>query len=129
MTNFDEREKALLNTDRGTMAALRAIAEERQNQVNKSFTRESDDKFSHEELASAAIAMVVAGSCKNSSPGVLNSNGFLDHHDFWPDFWSTRPIDKVDSYRDGLVKAAAFLVAEIERLERSELEKFSHLIA
>jgi AcrR family transcriptional regulator len=82
----------------GESSALGMIAEERVRQIHRGFTAEHDDEHTSEALASAAVAYAW------SNP---------DMWPFEPESW--HPSE--DPIRDR-VKAGAFIVAEIERLQR-----------
>lgn len=79
-------------------AAGRDVLAERQRQVSaEGWTPEHDDKYQSGELVRAAAAYA------------------LQSPDFWP--WPM-PWWKPTDYRRNLVKAAALLIAEIERSDR-----------
>ncbi|EHF8059020.1 hypothetical protein J3N71_004450 [Salmonella enterica subsp. enterica serovar Oranienburg] len=78
------------------------VLAERQRQINvKGWTAEHDDTYIGCELAAAAISYIEPMEAEN----------------YWPADWhdsSFRPSD----YRRNLVRAAALLLAELERLDR-----------
>jgi hypothetical protein len=85
------------------MSVIDEIAAERQRQVeSEGWTPEHDDQWSDGELARAAGCYAVAGRSTIPVPT-------------WP--WSIKWF-KPTSYRRNLIKAAALIVAEIERLDR-----------
>lgn len=88
---------------------LNEIGAERLRQMEKGHTYESDSMYKKKELSAFARAYA---NCFN------NYGEFYVPYD-WTDF-TNRQMKKPDSYEDGLIKAAALLVAEIERLRRSE---------
>ncbi|EQB4447071.1 hypothetical protein ACYKEA_004905 [Pluralibacter gergoviae] len=83
-------------------AAVVDIISERQRQRTiKGYTHEQDDTYIEGELAAAAISYIEPMEAMN----------------YWPADWhddSFKPSD----YRRNLVKAAALLIAEIERCDR-----------
>ena len=93
--------------------ALEAIAAERQRQIDsEGWTPEHDDEHRHGEMAGAAACYVLDGMGPLRMPGLFMM--------LWP--WDTgwwKPSDR----RRNLVKAAALIVAEIERLDRAALTK------
>lgn len=96
-----------------SQAIIREIALERMRQlVEKGYDFSHDDKHDHAELAQAAMA------CLQSSlhyPDRELVYGDEDAAFWWPNGWS--PM-KRKAPRAELIRAAAFIVAEIERLDR-----------
>lgn len=88
-----------------TKAAADVLAERRRQIEAEGWTPEHDDGYKRDELACAAACYCM------SSVGVL-----FDHfEDMWP--WDVNWFKRADPRRD-LVKAAALILAEIERLDR-----------
>ena len=86
------------------MSVVDEIRDERERQVSaEGWSPRHDDRQSHGEIASAAAAYAIG------DPG------------FWPAAWP-RAYWKPKSRRRDLVRAAALIVAEIERLDRSDLQ-------
>lgn len=85
-------------------AALRDVMAERARQVAKGYAAEHDDEHSDCELARAAACYAVGSE--------------LHYRDvpIWP--WGT--FEQGQDYRRALVKAAALLLAEIERVDRRD---------
>lgn len=87
----------------GKTKAMQDILAERQRQIEVYSTPEQDDRYQQAELASAAAVYLMPSSWPH-----------------WP--WKEHPLPKQPesnlSYRRNLIKAAALLVAEIERLDR-----------
>ena len=80
------------------------IHDERIRQITEEgYSLEHDDKFTHGELASAAAAYAFSGTLEKM---------------LWP---FKNPIKKKDT-RSNLIRAAALIVAEIERLDRLNKE-------
>lgn len=82
------------------MTVLDDIVAERWRQIGKGYDADHDDKHVNHELANAAAALAI--EWLGNWPWSLHS---------WPG----------DDRRSHLVKAAAMLIAEIERLDRSAL--------
>ncbi|WHP06960.1 hypothetical protein QLH32_05700 [Acinetobacter corruptisaponis] len=101
--------------------AINDVLAERERQINKEhYSNEHDDEYKANELLRASVCyadnVVRRGWVHNSSfgPDVYQSE---EAPDLWPwdlDFW------KPKSPRKDLVRAAALLIAEIERLDRKE---------
>lgn len=89
--------------------ALEDIAAERRRQVEaEGWTPEHDDAHSNGELAQAAACYARQAVSRASALAIPLSWP-------WEDGWW-----KPGSHRRNLVKAAALMVAEIERLDRAE---------
>jgi hypothetical protein len=90
------------------VGVLAEIAQERERQIAKEgWTTSHDDNHWRGELASAAAAYAIASSSCASRKMA---------YEFWPwDFKWWRPTNA----RRNLIKAAALIVAEIERLDRA----------
>ena len=90
--------------------AVRDVVEERQRQMDvEGWTLEHDDSHVEGELATCAAVYAV---CDEDDEGFIwTTSGRLQ----WP--WSSRWF-KPKNRRRNLVRAAALLIAEIERLDR-----------
>lgn len=92
-----------------TYHAINEIAEERERQISEEgWTAAHDDAHTPRKGRGDVGPLAEAASCY-----IHGSTGVLDLH--WPwgrDWW--KPV----TYRRNLVKAAALIVAELERLER-----------
>lgn len=94
--------------------ALASVQNERQRQITKSgYSFLHDDKHSNGELVYAAIAYALSPCDIEIQEN--DKSDFLCYN-FWP---FIEPIKK-GTERDNLVKAAALLIAEIERIDRAE---------
>lgn len=85
----------------GTSAIKDVIGERQRQKTTKGYSHEQDDTYIEGELAAAAISYIEPMEAMN----------------YWPADWhddSFKPSD----YRRNLVKAAALLIAEIERYDR-----------
>ena len=88
--------------------AARDVLDERARQVNEEgFTAEHDDRHQRGELAFAAIAYLMA---------LVNPNAAQS---WWPSWSISYEWFKPGSMRRMLVKAAALIIAEIERRDRA----------
>jgi hypothetical protein len=95
------------------MTALEDIAAERQRQVDaEGWTTEHDDNHVSGEMACAALCYVQNAQSRNGKP----ASPLRGIPGFWP--WDDQWWKPTTPRRD-LVKAAALIVAEIERLDRS----------
>lgn len=91
--------------------ALESISQERQRQIDKlGWNAQHDDRYTLGQLAKAAACYTLRPYHK------------LICEQFWPwdiNWWKPKPEDR----RRELVKAAALLVAEIDRIDREALKK------
>lgn len=92
--------------------ALALISAERRRQVEQEgWSEQHDDAHVHDELAWAAVSYALPAVPDGPSRRV-----------FWPwssRWWKPTPQDRIRE----LVKAGALLIAEIERLQRTEARK------
>lgn len=99
-----------LGREEGPKSGLALIAAERRRQIaEEDVTAEQDDKYTRNELVDAALCYA-AHSWEQHNLGLLNSL----HWPFTLDKW--KPRDK----KDNLIRAGAFIAAEIDRLSRPE---------
>lgn len=101
-------------------SAIEEIAAERRRQIEEEgWTAEHDDRHPDRSLAAAAAAYAYFASLSDAERAKWGERG---HHQyiplFWPASWARRWW-KPSSPRRDLVKAAALIVAEIERLDRA----------
>ncbi len=90
--------------------ALKDIEAERTRQINQEgWSHEHDDQYQFNELAMAAV-------CYINETGTVNRVGGKPWGWPWDASW-WKPSDR----RRNLIKAAALLVAEIERIDRSSV--------
>jgi hypothetical protein len=92
--------------DPANFTAYAMIERERLEQIHKGYDSEHDSQHTYGELARAAAAYALPrGATGRDKP--------FDREDLWPwtDGW--KPADRIT----GLVRAAALLVAEIQRLQ------------
>lgn len=102
--------------------AAMSVLEERRRQVyEEGWTPEHDDEHSGGELARAA-ACYAMGSLMDFSPLEPRAGMFSVINLMWPSSWHWKWW-KPGTPRRMLVKAAALLIAEIERLDRAEERK------
>jgi len=92
---------------------LTEIATERFRQIIvEGFTPEHDDGYRHGALATAAAAYALEGARKETDAALRYGP---------PSFWPFRPADwKSKDARRDLIRAAALLCAEIERMDRND---------
>lgn len=101
------------------MTVIDEIAAERRRQIEvENFSPEHDETYRNGELAHGAAAYARWAS---QPQGIRNRRtGRLPNHLIWPlgkSWW--KPTDR----RRDLIKAAALIVAEIERLDRADRNK------
>lgn len=98
------------------MTVIDEIAAERRRQIEtEGWSAEHDDTHTHEEMAQAAAMYALPAFARN----LLMPGGTVLGR-LWPwDFKWWKP----EKRRRNLIKAAALLVAEIERLDRFEAKK------
>lgn len=100
------------------MSVIEEIAAERARQIEvEGWTPEHDDKHGAGELpmAAAAYASVASAQARGATANEFTAGMMIDEGE-WPwsaDWW--KPKDA----RQNLVRAAALVVAEIERLDRA----------
>jgi hypothetical protein len=114
------------------MSIIEEIAAERRRQVEaEGWSPEHDDRHRHGEIAAAASAyanpvgerqapVYVAQGVRSASDDSFRLAGYRKVPAAWPwdgDWW------KPGATRRNLIKAAALIVAEIERLDRAEMRK------
>lgn len=95
------------------MSVIEEIAAERRRQVEaEGWTPEHDDEHLNAEMAAAALCYVQSALCENGKPKspLRGVPGFWPWDDAW---WKPR------GPRRDLIRAAALIVAEIERLDRA----------
>lgn len=95
----------LLAVDSLSPAFMAVLAERRRQQGEEGYSAESDDALTDYQLPRAAACYVLAAS------GVARHKATL----FWP---FEQPIKVAEDRRRNLIKAAALLLAEIERIDR-----------
>jgi hypothetical protein len=91
-------------------SAVRVLAERRRQILDEGWSATHDDAYGRGELARAALSYIKAALSPN---GRRNIEGLVH----WP--WDLRWWKPSTPQRD-LVKAAALLIAELERLERRQ---------
>jgi hypothetical protein len=114
---------------RGFRAVVEAVADERLRQVtDEGFTAAADDGYRQNELSLAAAAYLVHGTSGNRSKGVgkrLPDGKFKTFSvpEFFPRTWLPEWFKPKNRRRD-LVRAAALIIADIERIDRLEKLNF-----
>ena len=96
-----------------TLVAARDVLNERLRQImGERFKREEDDRYKNGELSAAAACYA-----RSAYQHISGSEAVLHPPLLWP---FGRPWWKPTTARRDLVKAAALILAEIERLDRAE---------
>ena len=100
------------------------ILNERDRQVNdEGWTPAHDDQHIDFSLSRAAIAYAACAAAGSIDRTILDAHGAAGATSavkaLWPIGWSTQWFEPTSRRRD-LIKAAALLIAEIERLDRME---------
>ncbi len=92
--------------------ALTSVAEERHRQVERhGFDQSRDDNYQRDELLRAAETYLAAGTMER-----ITAAAVVRLASRWP--WHQSTLKLADRRRN-LVKAAALIVAEIERMDRA----------
>jgi hypothetical protein len=102
------------NVDRSASAVLDVIAERERQRMVEGWTTRHDDEHGDGSLATVA-ACYALGQNQSFHDTIFNSEHRVPDH--WPQSWDASWWKPKDRRRD-LVRAAALLVAEIERLDR-----------
>lgn len=94
--------------------SIEDVIKERNKQiVDKNFTSQHDDAMVNHQLTDAAICYAADYFMRNKK--ICDDNNFVDS--IWPwEKYNFKP--SVYSRREDLVKAAALIIAEIDRLDR-----------
>lgn len=104
-----QRDELLAALDSNQSRGVRDVIVERRRQINiEGWSSHHDDQHSYGEMALAAGCYAMFGLCFNAG----------DPPKYWP--WDKKwwkPSDK----RRNLVKAAALIIAEIERIDRAAI--------
>lgn len=94
------------------MSAIDDVTAERQRQVSvEGFTFDHDDVYTDDELIAAAVSYLMAVACRDYDQEYKLSAP----PETWP--WDLSWWKPKDRRRD-LVRAAALIIAEIERMDR-----------
>jgi hypothetical protein len=101
------------------MTALKEIAAERKRQIEvEGWTPAHDDTHSHGEMAAAAGCYAIVAGFPDMNRALWTGRNRDGEQRPWPNWpWSPswwKPKDR----RSDLIRAAALIVAEIERLDR-----------
>lgn len=96
-----------------SMAIFDVLIERHRQRAEERFTHEHDDRHINGELAAAAACYTLASLPLSEQKIAEYAASFLGP--IWPWRWS---MWKPKSPRENLVKAAAMMLAEIERLDR-----------
>ena len=105
-------------------ALIDVLAERRRQVEAEGFTTEHDDEHTDGDIARAAATYAMAGAMQTSYLrmhflGEWANGGFSKVRSQWPDRWDWAWFKPTNPRRD-LVKAAALILAEIERLDRAD---------
>lgn len=101
---------------RGSAAIIDVLNERTRQKEVEGWTLEHDDKHVDSSLALAAVCYAIPDEVRRY---VRNVNSIVPSD--WPRSWRACWWKPKDRRRD-LVRAAALLIAEIERLDRAEAE-------
>ena len=117
----DLHQKAALSAQVQDVAVEDVLSERKRQVEREGWTPEHDDAYTEYELAWAAITYAMAACADSAERAVMDQFG--DHsatpgriNENWPWDWKWwKPKDR----RRDLVRAAALIIAEIERLDRA----------
>lgn len=109
------------------MTVIDEIAAERKRQIEvEGWTPEHDSHHHDGSLAAAAAAYAWLASLHDDArneqirrQGFREDGVFAVIHSLWPESWADRWFKPKDRRRD-LIRAAALIVAEVERLDRGD---------
>ena len=109
----------------GSATAMMDVIDERLRQQNaEGWSLEHDDAHSAGEMAAAAATYAYSTTLSDRHrqyvSGIYSIENSANLRELWPASWSKSWWKPTDRRRD-LVKAAALLIAEIERLDRAAL--------
>jgi len=109
-------------SDRSSRAMLDVVRERIRQVSVEGFTPGHDDHHVHGELARAAAAYAFLGAATEAQRAVFGGSEGYRHSavlaDLWPRQWDGSWWKPKNRRRD-LVRAAALLIADIERLDRA----------
>lgn len=92
------------------------VMQERLRQVEaEGWSHAHDDSHTEDQLSRAAVAYILAANSHKADPELVEMIGHNDSVWPWDSSW-WKPTNK----RRDLIKAAALIIAEIERLDRAE---------
>lgn len=119
---WDNTDYSLVNEHVTRSQALLDVAAERQRQVEvERWTPSHDDQHTDGSMAQAAAAYAL----KARSDEAHENGKRIRPPYLWPDTWHPSWWKPKDRRRD-LVRAAALIVAEIERLDRAAAKEIKH---
>lgn len=105
-------------------AALDVIAERVRQAEKEGWSHKHDDQHDDFSLAKAASVYAACASVGRSDRAVMDIHGLHGTpgklQDLWPISWDISWLKPTNRRRD-LIKAAALIIAEIERLDRAAL--------
>lgn len=105
----------LVGTKNATKGGLDVLAERSSHYSDKGFTDSHDDNHSNYEMISAAMAHL--------SDARLRAQGIPGHKSAPPDWLLESSWKAKETIRESLVVGASFIIAEIDRIDRSGLDK------
>jgi hypothetical protein len=112
--------------DSASRAALDVLRERLRQQTEEGWTPEHDDRHSDGSLARAAASYAYAATLPDKArkyvSGIYSLRNSFVLDELWPDSWDSKWWKPKDRRRD-LVRAAALIIAEIERLDRLEAKE------
>lgn len=96
-----------------TQAQMDVLAERRRQIEAEDWSPENDNQYVNGELVAAGAAYALEAVSEGGTRGIWFKRLWPWHLDYW----------KPKSRRRDLVRAAALLIAEIERIDRAEAER------
>ncbi|ASY56455.1 Phage protein [Sinorhizobium sp. CCBAU 05631] len=115
--------ETLAMTGLTTVAIEDVIAERRRQVEAEGWTPEHDDQHDDFSLAKAASVYAAAAAVGRADRAVMDHRGLQGTpgklQELWPLSWDISWLKPTSRRRD-LIKAAALIIAEIERLDRAE---------
>jgi ribosomal protein S27AE len=105
-------------------AILNVIAERQRQTTGEGYHAAHDDEHTDRSLAAAGACYAVMGSLASGERSYI---GLYGPFGLWPRSWDIKHFKPKDPRRD-LVRAAALIVAEIERLDRLDQNATSRML-
>jgi hypothetical protein len=122
-----EEQRLLANVRSMSQAAHDVLAERYRQQAKEGWSAAHDDEHTDGSLADAAACYAATTRpFKAEEFAGVGYRPYTCYSDLWPKSWADHWFKPRKSRRRKLIVAAALIIAEIERLDRTELLNISH---